>query len=439
MKYSSLLTRIFFIILFLNLIAISQIDAQKKNDFLLVNTSHLDYLYQKIEVDNKEMGIVHIYAEYPDYKYVDAKGEGIACVDDAARADIFYMKYYSVNPKPGIMDKIKMLTNFLLYMQSGNGFFNNFIWKDYSKDTTYKTSVAKPDWWSWRAIWALAEAQKFFINIDKSYSDSIKPQLDKAIDVTIKWLNENKSDSLSNFGGYNLPTWLPHQTAADQASILVKGFCEYYELNKSEIVRNEIEKLCNGIMKMQAGNKNLLPYYAFLSWENTWHMWGNSQAYALLQAGKLLRKADYIKSALKEINNFYPYLISKNYLNNFTVVKTKARVLMKEKNQFSQIAYGIRPMVMACISAFNIEHNPSYAKLAGKLGAWFFGKNPAGKNMYNLKTGVCFDGIISKNEINKNSGAESTIEALLSLLEIEQNPISKKVLVKYIKKNYNSK
>ena len=59
--------------------------------------------------------------------------------------------------------------------------------------------------------------------------------------------------------------------------------------------------------------------------------------------------------------------------------------------------------------------------------------------MYNLKTGVCFDGIISKAEINKNSGAESTIEALLSLLEIEQNPISKKVLVKYIKKNYNSK
>ena len=169
MKYSSLLTRIFFIILFLNLIAISEIDAQTKNDFLLVNTSHLDYLYQKIKVNNKEMGIVHIYAEFPDYKYVDAKGEGIACVDDAARADIFYMKYYLANPKPEILDKIKMLTNFLLYMQSGNGFFNNFIWKDYSKDTTYKTSVAKPDWWSWRAIWFLTEAHNFLEKHDSVF------------------------------------------------------------------------------------------------------------------------------------------------------------------------------------------------------------------------------------------------------------------------------
>jgi len=408
------------------------VNAQKERKFSLVNTSHLDYLYQKIKVDNKEMGIVHIYADYPDYKYVEAKGEGIACIDDASRADVFYMKYYSVKPKPEILSKIKMLTSFLLYMQADNGFFNNFIWEDYSKDTTYKTSVAEPNWWSWRAIWALAEAQKFFNNIDKSYSDSIKPQLDKAIDVTLKWLHENKSDSLSNFGGYELPTWLPYQTAADQSAILVKGFCEYYKLNKSDVVKKEIEKLSDGIMKMQAGNKSLLPHYAFLSWENTWHMWGNSQADALLEAGNLFGKSNYIKSALKEINYFYPYLMKENYINNFSVEKINDKVLMKDKDQFSQIAYGIRPMVMACISAFNTKHNESNAKLAGKIAAWFFGKNPAGQKMYDPKTGVCFDGIISKTEVNKNSGAESTIEALLSLLEIEQNPAAKKVLMKYL-------
>ncbi|MHB1688993.1 MAG: hypothetical protein ACYCVH_16700, partial [Ignavibacteriaceae bacterium] len=60
--------------------------AQQSESRTLVNTSHLDHLYQEINVNGKEMGIIHIYANYPDYKYVDAPGEGIACVDDAARA-----------------------------------------------------------------------------------------------------------------------------------------------------------------------------------------------------------------------------------------------------------------------------------------------------------------------------------------------------------------
>ena len=418
-------------ILFFTLGLSFSIKAQNEKNISLVNTSHLDYLFQKIKAGNKEMGIVHIYADYPDFKYVEAKGEGIACVDDAARADVFYIKYYSLKRNPDVLEKIRMLTNFLLYMQSKNGFFYNFIWKDYTIDTTYKTSVAEPNWWTWRAIWALAEAQNLFLKIDKNYSDLIKPQLNKAVQVTIEWLNKNKSDSTANFGGYNLPTWLPYQTAADQSAILVKGFCEYYKLNNSKVVRNEIEKLCNGIMNMQAGNKHVVPHYAFLSWENTWHMWGNSQADALLQAGNLLEKSSYIKSAIKEINYFYPYLMKENYINNFSVVKSKDQVLMKDMNQFSQIAYGIRPMVMACISAFNIKHNSSFAKFAGEIGTWFFGKNPAEQLMYNPKTGICYDGIVSKDELNKNSGAESTIEALLSMLEIEQNPIAKKELMKY--------
>lgn len=426
-----------FILLVLGLVLSTTIipRAQAKEKLPLVNTSHLDYLYQKIKIDGRDMGIIHIYADYPDYKYVEAKGEGIACVDDVARADIFYMKYYSLNRDPAVLEKIKMLTNFLLHMQSWNGFFNNFIWKDFTKDTTYRTSVAEPNWWSWRAVWALAEARNFFLKIDGQYAGVIKPGLDKAVDVTIKWLNENKSDSTSNYGGFNIPTWLPYNTAADQAAVLVKGLCEYYKTDKSEVVRKEIEHLCRGIMLMQAGNKKLLPHYAFLSWENTWHMWGNSQADALIQAGGLLGKKSYIKSALKEIKYFYPFLIKKDYINNFSVIKTADKIEMKDSAKFSQIAYGISPMVMSSIRAYNTVHEISYARLAGRLGAWFFGKNPAGKKMYDPKTGVCFDGIISGTEINKNSGAESTIEALFTMLEIELNPEAKKEIMKFYKNN----
>ena len=57
--------------------------------------------------------------------------------------------------------------------------------------------------------------------------------------------------------------------------------------------------------------------------------------------------------------------------------------------------------------------------------------------MYNPSNGMNYDGIISKEKINMNSGAESTIEALLTLLAIEQNSISKKALKKYLVQNTN--
>jgi hypothetical protein len=75
--------------------------------------------------------------------------------------------------------------------------------------------------------------------------------------------------------------------------------------------------------------------------------------------------------------------------------------------------------------------------MAGEIASWFFGNNLAEAQMYFPSSGICYDGINSQNEINKNSGAESTIEALLTLLAIEQNSISKKVLNKYLVQDTN--
>ena len=58
--------------------------------------------------------------------------------------------------------------------------------------------------------------------------------------------------------------------------------------------------------------------------------------------------------------------------------------------------------------------------MAKKSAAWLAGENASGKVMWDPATGRCYDGIISKEEINLNSGAESTIEALLSLQALEK-------------------
>ncbi len=81
-------------------------------------------------------------------------------------------------------------------------------------------------------------------------------------------------------------------------------------------------------------------------------------------------------------------------------------------------------MIFALLEAYNITLDSTYAIKAGKVAQWFIGQNPASTVMYNSHTGIFFDGIENENLVNKNSGAESTIEGLLSLLRISLNPIS---------------
>ena len=71
------------------------------NTYRLVNLSHLQHLTEEIVLDDIPMNIVHIYAEYPDYDWVDDSDEGTACVDDAARAAILYLRHFETTHDPG--------------------------------------------------------------------------------------------------------------------------------------------------------------------------------------------------------------------------------------------------------------------------------------------------------------------------------------------------
>ncbi|MDP9202914.1 MAG: sugar ABC transporter substrate-binding protein, partial [Gemmatimonadota bacterium] len=65
-----------------------------------------------------------------------------------------------------------------------------------------------------------------------------------------------------------------------------------------------------------------------------------------------------------------------------------------------------------------------YAVFAGLAASWFLGANSAGVSVYDEKSGRTFDGIDgpSSAQVNRNSGAESTIEALLALQAVTGNP-----------------
>ncbi len=388
----------------------------------LINLNHLKHLYTEVTLENgNEAGVINIYSEYPDYIYAIEPNEGFSCVDDVARTLVFLSAYTKNCDDPEIEIMINNLTGFILSMQAENGYFHNFLWGDMSINKTYKTSVAEPNWWSWRALWALSE---IYPELSGNLAERTKSATEQIIETVKNKYLELPKDTIQ-LEGMTLPNWFPAGTAYDQSAILMIGMESYYNNIKKDTALIElIEKFAEGLLLTQKGDQNNFPYGAYLSWNNLWHAYGNTQSYAMLRAGKLLGRDDFIESALSEINYFYPYLLSEGYLHHMYIIEKEGHLFEMEKSMYPQIAYGIRPMVYACLEAYNITEEKKYVDMAQEVASWLAGNNPAAQQMYDPETGRCFDGIGSEKEVNKNAGAESTIEALLILQAIKDHPIA---------------
>ncbi len=404
-------------------------EKQNPDSLSLVNTSHLDSLYEEININGRVLGIIHIYSDYPGYKWVSDDDEGAACVDDASRAAVFYLKEYNRKKDPAALLKAERLMEFLLYMQSDNGFFYNFIFDDHSINKTHKNSVSEANWWSWRAMWALSEGYSILKKVNAELSARIDTSLERAFKAAEQSFPPEEKTTIAY--GIEVPDWLPSGSASDQAAVMLLAIENRYEQMKDPVLLQYAGKLCDGILMMQKGGSDEIPYGAILSWQNVWHAYGSSQSYALLKASRILNRTDVLVAAKKEINSFYDYLLQKNFLSGFEIKKDSTGISFTKEDKFSQIAYGIRPMLFACLEAFSLTNDSLYIFKGAKIAGWFFGTNPANAQMYSPLNGICYDGINSADEINLNSGAESTIEALLSMQMLEQYGFTIKDIMKF--------
>lgn len=398
----------------------------------LINTAHLNRLYEEISFKGRPSAIVHIYADYPEYEWTDAAGEGVSCVDDVARAAVFYLRHHQNFQDQPSLNKTKRLLNFLLGMQAENGYFYNFIDENMMINSVRENSLPVGQWWSWRALWALGEAYPFYHRSDPSFAGQLDKSIQRLLAATKPIVRSYPQTEMID--GMKFPTYLPQKMAADQTAELLSGLIPYFQATQDSLAGRLIRVFCDGMMMMQGGDSTEFPFGAFLGWVNEWHFYGNSQADVLFQAGALLKEPRYYQAALREVDSFYPYLMKQNYLRSFRLKYEQGKIFAVEMKHFEQIAYGIRPMVMACLQAYQATGNQEYAQRAGEIACWLFGKNIVGKSLYDPATGRCFDGVDNEEKINFNSGAESTIEALLALLAVEQNMISRQFVHDYYRK-----
>jgi hypothetical protein len=402
-------------------------------DSSLVNTRHLDHLYTPVTFpDGSQAAGIYVYSNYPDYTNVEAQGEGFSCVDDVSRAALVYLRSKIFLSDTSVQSKLYGLIQFIIEMQSPNGYFYNFLSASGQINAYGATSINTANWWSWRALQAFGEAAPTLRTKNPALYGKVVPAMTRLV-TQIKADLVNLPATTTMINGITVPQWLPAGSGTDQSATLILGLINYCGVTNDTTMIPFIRKLADGIVLMQQGNSTQFPYNAFLSWQNTWHAYGNLQAYSLMRASVFLNDPIYDSAAIREVDFLYPWLLQNGFECSFTLNRTAGVDQILSEVTYPQIAYGIEPMLFATAEAYRQTGNAKYADIGGHLAAWFFGANAANTNMYSTSTGVCFDGLSSPGGVNQNSGGESTIEALLTMERVETYPEIKTALYKYKK------
>src|ERR1019366_3581886 len=300
-------------------------------DTSLVNLSHLNYLYVPVTFpDGTNAAGVWIYADAPNYNLTPASGEGYTCVDDVSRAALVYLRNSKFSSDTIIQSKAFKLINFLLEIQSSNGYFYNFLLTGNQINTSGATSINNPEWWSWRALQALTEGSPLVKPMNSQLAGKMDDAVNKLVAV-IKTDLVNLPQTTKTVSGITVPQWLPAGSGTDQSALLILGLVPYCTSTNDAIMTAYVKKLADGIALMQQGDATHFPYGAFLSWENTWHAYGNDQAYSLLKAGVFLNDTKYTLAALSEVDNFYPWLLQNGFKASFVVANNGSGVQLSSE------------------------------------------------------------------------------------------------------------
>jgi hypothetical protein len=196
----------------------------------------------------------------------------------------------------------------------------------------------------------------------------------------------------------------------------VLGLAAYVRAGGSARARRALERFAEAVAAMGAGSSRTWPFRALLPWGESisdWHAWGAQMPSALAAASSVLRTPRLLEPAIGDTAGFTPLLMTAGGPDNGWLPAPIDR---------TQIAYGVDARLQGLLSVADAGDRPGLRQVAAFVAAWYFGANRAGEAMYDPSTGRTYDGISGDGTINRNSGAESTIHGLLSMLALDAHP-----------------
>lgn len=351
--------------------------------------------------------------------------QGAYNADDIARAAVVYLRHWTLTGADSSRQNAYELLRSIAYLQTTEGpnAGNVVLWMQ--PDGTLNPSAepvelpdpsdSGPSYWLARTIWALGEGYAAFENADPDFAAFLEDRLALSVSAV-------ERQELVDYGewaqsdGMQVPAWLIVD-GADASAEAVLGLAARVEAAPEDAVAADaMRKLAEGIAAMSAGSVRSWPYGAILPWAQSrsmWHAWGSQMPAALARASVVLGDPALAGPAVTDAAVFTPTLLTAGGPDNGWFPSPTDRV---------QIAYGADSRVQSLLEVADATGSSGFESLAAMQAAWFFGANRAGEAMYDPATGITYDGLEPNGNINRNSGAESAIHGLLTMIALDERP-----------------
>lgn len=300
--------------------------------------------------------------------------------DDNSRALIVAALHEKIYKSETSKKLAEVYLNFLERVQDKEGKFNDIEYN--SKTLTPSSEDALG-----RTIWALGYLT------DKSENQNIVEKAKKLFDNSYNLIEKINSPRAKAFS--------------------IIGLCYYYKKYPEEEIILKIKKLIDsliGLYKTEA-TEDWLWFEGYLTYANS------KLPEALFLAYDLTKQPEYLEIAEKTLD----FLSNIVFINNeLSPIGQKGWCNRNgQRAFFDQQPIDASSMVQTYLTAYSITKNKKYYARAVLAFNWFLGKNHLKQMIYNETTGGCYDGL-SRNSVNLNQGAESTIEYLISRLMLEE-------------------
>jgi hypothetical protein len=308
-----------------------------------------------------------LHAMSPALETIEARDrgvEGIACVDDVARAAVLGLRVFELTGSETARDLAVAWLRFLRYMQRPDDRrLLNFIFdREGTRNEAGETSYPGGAPWTMRSLRAYATA----------------------------WRVLRDRDALRRFYSTVLPASPYLTTNANHALAML----DVFETRPADTgLRVWLEDTCETIISSGPG------YFRTICGQDHVWMYDYHQLEAVARAGRALGRDDYLAACEETVTNLIEPVIRAGFTHLYPTGDDHQCVF-----DVSSLAEGLEAL-------YDATGNARYCELALACCAWLDGNNPARAPMYNPETGRCFDKIGLDGEIATGTGAESAIEA----------------------------
>lgn len=306
----------------------------------------------------------------------DRSLEGVACVDDAARAAVVHCAVWRGTRSREAHAAAAGLLRFVLAMQGDgdDGRPANFL-LDWDGRVNRHGETSRPGgaWWTARAMHALACAAATFG--PRGLAPDLARRVPAALERGLRWLGPPRAGEELGPRAIAVLAALRwwEATGDDRAARRCLRWAEHLAASRT-----------GEILPDQPGRAQV-------------HLWGHLQEVALARAGSALDRPDLVAAA---------------HRSAAAVLAAPAECAFTDRRV--TIPYDVSCTVLGLTAVAAATGDRRLAHLADLARAWFTGRNAARQPVYDRDRGCVYDGI-EDGQVSANSGAESNVEGAFAL------------------------